>query len=69
MSGLTKITIRNIATDRNLQRPQITGRAGAEFRRAGDPVRYAIEGVRDGLKIRVILERSGDGVATAYPVL
>ena len=58
----------DLATDPALQWQQITGRAGAEFTRAGDPVRYAVEGIRDGVKIRVILEPGGEGIITAYPV-
>lgn len=61
-------TTSDLATDPALQWQQITGRAGAEFTRAGDPVRYAVEGIRDGVKIRVILEPGGEGIITAYPV-
>jgi RHS repeat-associated protein len=58
----------DIATDPSLQWQQLTGRAGADFTRAGDPVRYAVEGVRDGVKMRVIIEPGGEGIITAYPV-
>jgi hypothetical protein len=54
--------------DSSLQWQHLTGRAGAEFTRAGDPVRFAVEGVRDGIKIRVILEPGGEGIITAYPL-
>jgi hypothetical protein len=31
-------------------------------------VRYSVEGVRDGVKIRVIIEPGDEGIITAYPV-
>ena len=67
-SGQIMHNVSDIATDPTPQWQQLTGRAGAEFTRAGDPVRYAVEGIRDGVKIRVILEPGGEGIITAYPV-
>ena len=45
-----------------------TGRPGAELTRAADPVRYAAEGTRVGVNMRVIVEPGGEGIITAYPV-
>ncbi|HCL3683736.1 TPA: EndoU domain-containing protein [Pseudomonas aeruginosa] len=41
----------------------MTGKPGAQF----TPVRWAVEGVRDGVSIRVIVEPHGEGIITAYP--
>jgi filamentous hemagglutinin len=46
---------------------QLTGKAGANFTASGKPVRWAVEGVRDGVPIRVIVEPHGEGIITAYP--
>ncbi len=42
--------VSEVATDPANQWVQQTGRLGAEFTRAGDPVRFAVEGVYDSLK-------------------
>jgi len=57
----------DVATDPDLSWVQQTGRAGAEFTRAGDPVRYAVDGTRDGVPMRVIVEPGGEGIITAFP--
>jgi filamentous hemagglutinin len=57
----------DVATDPSIPWNQLTGRPGAEFTRAGDPVRYAAEGTRDGVNMRVIIEPGGEGIITAYP--
>ena len=67
-SGQIMNNVSDIATDPSLQWQQLTGRAGAEFTGAGDPVRYAVEGIRDGVMTRIILEPGGEGIITAYPV-
>jgi hypothetical protein len=46
---------------------QQTAQAGAEFTRAGDPVRFAVNGIYDGLKMRVIVEPGGEGIITGRP--
>ncbi|MCO3953312.1 hypothetical protein DK265_14505 [Pseudomonas aeruginosa] len=46
---------------------QLTGKPGAQFTTKGKPVRWAVEGVRDGVSIRVIVEPHGEGIITAYP--
>jgi RHS repeat-associated protein len=60
--------ISDVATDPNLKWTQQTGPAGADFTNAGAPVRYSVVGVRDGVKIRVIIEPVGEGIITGYPV-
>lgn len=61
-------SVSDIATDPSLTWVQQTGRAGAAFTRGGAPVRYTIEGVRDGVKIRVVLEPGGEGIITGFPI-
>ena len=56
------------ATDPSLTWVQQTGRAGAALTRGGAPVRYTVEGVRDGVKIRVVLEPGGEGIITGFPI-
>jgi len=48
-------SLSDIATDPSLTWVQQTGRAAAAYTRGGAPVRYTVEGVRDGVKIRVVL--------------
>ncbi|HEU5001761.1 MAG TPA: DUF6531 domain-containing protein [Actinomycetota bacterium] len=57
----------DIATDPSLSWQQETGRPGAESTRSGTPVRFSVEGVRDGVKMRVIVEPRGEGIITSYP--
>lgn len=45
----------------------MTGKPGAQFTTKGKPVRWAVEGVRDGVSIRVIVEPHREGIITAYP--
>lgn len=61
-------SVSDIATDPSLNWVQQTGRAGAAFTRGGAPVRYTVEGVRDGVKIRVVLEPGGEGIITGFPI-
>ena len=65
---LTLHHVSDIATDPSLTWVQQTGRAGADFTRNGDPVRFFVEGVRDGVNIRVVIEPGGEGIITAFPV-
>ena len=58
--------VSDIATDPALEwRPQ-TGNGGL-FTKAGNPARFAVEGVRDGINVRVIVEPAGEGIVTAFP--
>jgi hypothetical protein len=45
---------------------QQTGKAGALFTKSGQPVRYAVEGTYQGVKIKVIT--TADDIITAYPI-
>lgn len=47
--------IADVATSPNSVRTQQTGRAGALYTRNGDPSRWKVEGVVDGVNIRVIM--------------
>lgn len=46
---------------------QQTGKPGAEYTKSGNPVRYQVEGTRDGVNIKVIFEPNGEGIVTAFP--
>jgi len=65
---LTLHHVSDIVTDPNLPWIQQTGKAGAEFTKNGDPVRFFIDGVRDGVNVRVIVEPGGEGIITAFPI-
>jgi len=60
--------VSDVATNPDNAWVQQTGRLGAEFTRAGDPVRFAVDGVYDGLKMRGIVEPGGEGIITGFPV-
>ncbi|MEW2527649.1 polymorphic toxin-type HINT domain-containing protein [Streptomyces sp. NPDC047071] len=59
--------IADVATSPNSVRTQQTGRAGALFTRNGDPSRWKVEGVVDGVNIRVIYEPATDRIVTGFP--
>ena len=59
--------VSDIATDPSLRWVQQTGKVGAEFTKNGPPVRYYVDGVRDGVTIRVIVEPGGEGIITGFP--
>ncbi|TAG62125.1 MAG: hypothetical protein EAZ28_03450 [Oscillatoriales cyanobacterium] len=46
---------------------QQNGKAGAKYTKTGNPVKWQIDGTRDGVNIRVIAEPDGRGVITAFP--
>jgi hypothetical protein len=60
--------VSDIATDPELTWTQETGKPGANFTKIGNPVRFSVEGIRDGVRIRVVIEPGGEGIITAYPV-
>jgi len=45
---------------------QQTGRAGSLLTKSGQPVRYAVEGSYEGIRIKVIT--TADDIITAFPV-
>ena len=59
--------VSDLATDSTAAWTQLTGKAGADFTASGKPVRWAVDGVRDGVPVRVIVEPRGEGIITAYP--
>ncbi|MFI5571803.1 polymorphic toxin-type HINT domain-containing protein [Streptomyces sp. NPDC051740] len=60
-------SIVDVATSPNSVRTQQTGRAGALYTRNGDPSRWKVEGVVDGVNIRVIYEPATDRIVTGFP--
>ena len=58
--------VSDIATDPNLKWIPQTG-SGGLFTKAGNPARFSVEGVRDGVNIKVIIEPAGEGIITAFP--
>jgi len=56
---LTLSHVADIATDYSLTWIQQTGEPGAAFAKNGDPVRFYVDGIRDGVEIRVIIELGG----------
>ncbi|MGY5060161.1 RHS repeat-associated core domain-containing protein [Streptomyces sp. 900105755] len=60
-------SIVDVATNPNSVRTQQTGRAGALYTRNGDPSRWKVEGVVDGVNIRVIYEPATDRIVTGFP--
>jgi RHS repeat-associated protein len=59
--------VSDIATDPNLRWIQQTGVPGTSFTRAGDPARFFVTGVRDGIAVKVVIEPAGEGIVTAHP--
>ncbi|KPI03717.1 RHS repeat-associated core domain containing protein-containing protein [Actinobacteria bacterium OK074] len=57
----------DVATSPNSVRTQQTGRAGALYTRSGDPSRWKVEGVVNGVNIRVIYEPATDRIVTGFP--
>ncbi|MEU5098829.1 RHS repeat-associated core domain-containing protein [Streptomyces sp. NPDC020996] len=60
-------SIADVATSPNSVRTQQTGRAGALYTRNGDPSRWKVEGVVDGVNIRVIYEPATGRIVTGFP--
>src|SRR5262249_52363982 len=58
----------DIATDPSLPWVQQTGKAGSLFTRSGDPARFIVTGVREGVTIKVVVEPAREGIITAFPV-
>jgi len=58
--------VSDIATDPALKWVPQTG-SGGWFTKAGKPARFAVEGMRDGTNIKVIVEPAGEGIITAFP--
>lgn len=64
----TIANISDVVKDPNSQWMQQTGRSGAHYTNSGAPVRWRVEGTKEGVEIRVIVEPYGQGVVTAYPI-
>lgn len=60
--------VSDIATDPSLTWVQQTGKLGADFTKNGAPVRFYMDGVRDGVPMRVIVEPGGEGIIFGFPL-
>jgi hypothetical protein len=58
--------VSEVATSPSSTWVQQSGRAGAILTRAGAPVKWKVEGVFNGIRIRVIVQ--GDDIVTAFPI-
>jgi hypothetical protein len=59
---------KEIANDLSLNKTWTRGKHGSLFTKSGLPARYYVEGLREGVKIRVVIEPAGEGIITAFPV-
>ncbi|MBD2324002.1 MULTISPECIES: DUF4114 domain-containing protein [unclassified Desertifilum] len=60
-------SIYDVLKDPNSKWTQQTGSPGAKYTKKGDPVRWSVEGHRDGIDIKVIVAPDGEGIITAFP--
>lgn len=58
--------VSDVATNPASTWVQQTGKAGAQFTKSGAPVKWKVEGVFEGTRIRVIVQ--GDDIITAFPL-
>jgi hypothetical protein len=59
LHGISEVTVNNTWI-------QQTGKLGANFTKSGQPVKFIIEGVHDGVKIRVVATHTE--IITAFPI-
>lgn len=59
--------VSDIATDPSLSWVQREGRLGALFTKDGKPVRFEIYGIREDIRIKVVVEPAGEGIITSFP--
>ncbi|WP_181134379.1 DUF6531 domain-containing protein [Rathayibacter tritici] len=60
--------VSDVATDPSLRWKQNKGPLGSDYAKNGEPSRILVEGLRDGVTIRVIVEPIGEGIITAFPI-
>ncbi len=60
--------ISDIATDPSINWEQIGRRSISSFKKFDRFIRYQSIGIRDGQKLKVILEPFGEGIITGYPI-
>lgn len=60
--------VAEVATSPNSNWKQQTGSAGSDYTRRGNPSRWRVEGVVDGVNIRVIYEPANNRIVTGFPV-
>jgi hypothetical protein len=59
--------ISDVVKSPNSKWTQQTGKPGTKYTNSGKPVRWQVEGTRDGVDLRVIVEPDGQGIVTAFP--
>lgn len=59
--------VSDVATDPSASWTQQSGKKGARFTKNGDPVRWIVQGTRDGVCIVCIVEPDGEGIITSFP--
>ncbi len=57
----------DVATDPNATWTQLTGSSGNRYTRSGKPVRWKVEGTRENIDIRAIVEPDGEGIISGFP--
>lgn len=60
--------VSDLATDPTLKPIWTRGAEGSLFTKVGVPSRYYIEGIREGIKIRVVIEPVSGKIITAFPI-
>ncbi len=60
--------ISDIVIDPKTKWRQITGKQGATHTRKGIPVKYEAVRIKDGIKIKIIVQPEGRGIITAFPI-
>jgi len=58
--------VSEVATNPNSKWIQQTGKPGSLFTKAGDPVKWKVEGIFEGVRMRVIVQ--GNDIITAFPI-
>jgi hypothetical protein len=61
-------SIYDIISDDKIEPVWTRGRMGSLFTKKGTPSRYYLEGIRENIKIRVVIESAGEGIITAFPI-
>lgn len=59
--------ITEVVLDANSRWTQQNGKPGNRYTKNGKPIRWQIEGIRDAVHIKVIVEPEGKGIITAFP--
>ena len=60
--------VSDLATDPEATWIQQTGAVGAKVTRAGDPVKFKVIGVRESVRVQVIVDLGPEGIITGHPI-